>query len=1064
MPRRQAPTGADKAGGLSEFIRIRKDGSAVLTSKNEADNPSLVRFKDTGEPQGLTLTQPIEETHFSPYISGPGFPTQTRQATVPISEGKYEQRVPLVTGNTPPDASIQTRISPYILPPILEQVSSGTVGFDSGWRGITYGYAILARTGGYFLWTECAPLNVLFLNQGQGVRINWDVSISESIPYLVVGMTPAYSTQIAAANSSTVYIQAVIPTKPRIPAVTDVWGGHKRQWAMGFTSISNQTYITGTIPAPFTKVEGKGSDQWRPQLAVSFQTLFGRSLSSNVEVKDYKKNRVYWWPSYIPPQAVAWWPEYVDSEGNWRTFNKQPLGPSVSLKTNLPDKLSAHEALEWDRNIEDNQSGIPGPDSALGNVSALGPSLPGVGTYSVRLTRHGVDTLTDQVQETTVGPQASISLTSGNILKVRTPASSNNLFENPQGTIEGNDANLTPDGWARGYPVGVSYDNLAGDGVQRMFDTSGSSADVSVLFTPPAYLQAKPPSVMGLTIDTDITTGRIDVEVYQVDTSAVVTSTTIRNITSTGAHRVKVRLSSTGSNTMQTSDSQYANVVYVPTVRDVYLRVRHIGSTGAGVRNLISRVSNAGAFLGKAFPGKRVSIDPNTLQPSKYRYASLDTEPPTEAYPSYGYTMTIINPYDFRRALNTNGVTPIEGNMIEFFGPYGSPTVSAYFMGGMQFAVKPNEGRVVSVYLFWAGVNNPATPLKVITKNDQGQILRDLGGFYTGVTGDSRSMAGADANGWVRGQKSFITQEGEVTVELISGGVGDGLFRVMGFQMEFGSVATQWTDDYIQQGSLVNTFDMAIPGVPSEAGELETLAPITRVTNFGADVTHVHDSNGVPITSHTTVARSRYYDDSEYSVWTTEPESLSVPEDGQGYVQLGTVISTNDIEETPVLHNHFLEFERNPKGSMNGKVTGSLCRSDGSEFDGTAQVYNFPSPRAQRPITTTEYANRTRGFSVMGETTTWLRGLGIECYTESTAREIMSLVGEGFGDDEEENDLFASTFTAWIQGKIFRIRILELDLAPNRDTYMPIEGMENEGRWIYMAEDVEAEVVDEDDM
>lgn len=1065
MPRRQAPTGGDKAAGIQEFVRIRGNGDAVLTSKNESDNPSFTRFKTTGEPDGMTLNTPIEETHFSPYVLGPGQTVQTRQATVPLQEGVWEARQPLVVGNTPPDPAAQSRVSSYALPPILEAVVNTRVGYEAGWRGITYGYAILARGGGNtYLWTDCAPLTTLNLAQGQGFRINWGINISEAITFLVIGMTPAYVTEIEAANSTTVYVQEFISTRPRIPAVTDMYGPFKTGATMSFLSSGNKTFITGTLAKPSTSTSSGGRSKWKPQLAYSFETAFGRSLSSTVNVKSNEKKRVTWWPPSIPPQATAWYPEYVDSEGNWRAFVKWPLNTRADLKDNVPEKTAETRKIEWDRNTDDNKSGVDGPDSALSSVTAIGASTPTDGIFRVRLTKSGVDTLTGREEESPTSPEAATAVSPGFILKVTPQGSSQNLFENAEALRVTNAASKTPDAWTRANPAGVTYDDIATDGIQTFTDTSASISVEDVITSPGAWLVSKPDAVIGGTVTLTRTTGQVDVLVYQYNTDGTSTTFTVRSLNASGTYRIKVRLSATGTSAAQANDYAYGRVVYNAGVQSVHLLIRHNG-TASGVRNMTSSIRNFGAFLGKAFPRKRSPVDPVRLTESKYRYASLDTEPPTQPYIGYGYNMVVINPANDQRPYNTDGVSLVPGNMIEYFASYGTPTTTAYFLSDFKFSVKPGEQRSISAYLYWEGVDNAATPLKLVERNAQGEIVADHGGFSTAtdITGDSRD-AGGDAHGWIRAQMAIITGDDTVTIEMSSGGVGDGFFRVMGIQNEVGAQATEFVDDYYPQGSLISTFDMSIPGVPTNTRELATLAPITRIIGIGSEVTHEFNPSGDALTSHLTLARARYHDDTEYGPWTEDPEQLFVFGEGNYYVQVATVLATSDLDYSPVLHNHYIDFERNPIGSNNGVVTGSFCRADGSEFDGTAQVYNFPSPREQRTITTATLASGRQDFGTLGEAVTWLRGLGIECYTESTAREIMQLVGEGIGDTEDDNDQFASTFTAWIQGKIYRIRILDLALTANRESYMPIEDMEYEGRFLFNAEDVEAEIIDEDDM
>ena len=1061
MPRRIAQSAPEKAASITENLRIRGDGDAVLTGKNEADNPGIDRFGQNGVPEGMVLSSPLEETGTGVYIKGPGQTVMTEQGSFGLSDGQWEQRFPLIVGSSLPSLGNTGRVSAYAAPALLEAVDASNAGLTGGWHGVTYAHAIEARTAGTLLITQIAPLYVLEIPQGNGLRINWDISISEQITHIVIGLTPPYATEEEAVNSSEVWLQQVVSTRPRIPALTDVWGPYNRTRRLSFLSVSNETGINGIPPAPKTSSTSSTLPAWTPKLAYSLWTVMGQSLSSAIASKNLEMQKVTWWPPTTPAQATSWQPEYLDSEGNWRAMSRRDFSVKASLSTNDPSLIDAKNKLQVSRNAV-NTTEIEGPDSALSLVSPIGQTLPPPGDFEVRLTRIGIDPTTGRTEQSPAGPIAKITLLENEILRIRPPSSNGNFMPNSEATQLSNTGNI-PEGWERPAVTGVAFEDDV-PGIQTIIDVSGEVSSTEVSRSPWARVNPTEKSVMALELDmADYVGGRVDVILRERNSSGTPTDFVVGTYSTDDPQKFIIRLSPSGtSHAQDATNPYYANVVLAPDTTDVRLVLRNNGASAAGARSLTYSLYNLGIFLGHAVPHKRVPVDPVSHAPSPYRNASLAEEDPATPYPGSGYTMTILEAPDSMRAVGDDG-NPIPGNIIEYYGPPGTPVTSAFFMGGMRLAVKPEEQRTVSTYLYWNGVSSPSVPFRALVKNRNGEVVGDPGVFnFSGqesLTGDSWDNAGAGENGYVRGSVTFIVPADGAYVEISSGGVGDGLFRVMGFQFEHGSQPTAFNDDYAIIGSIVSTFDMSIPGVPQ--GELETFTDIMEITGIAADVTHIIDDNGIPITSHSVQARIKPYDAADYGPWTSNPEELEIPKYGYATVQLGTILSTSDINQTPVLHSHYVEFMRVPRGSENGNVVGSFCRADGTEFDGTALVYDVPVIKPEKPIFVEDLANNRQGFAIMGDTIKWLRGFGIECALESTAREIMELLGEGLeSDDEDQND--ASTFTLWIQRKNLQVRILDMDIKPtSREAYDPILGMEEEGRWVFAATGLEGEVIDE---
>lgn len=453
--------------------------------------------------------------------------------------------------------------------------------------------------------------------------------------------------------------------------------------------------------------------------------------------------------------------------------------------------------------------------------------------------------------------------------------------------------------------------------------------------------------------------------------------------------------------------------------------------------------------------------------------SSPPVEPPAAPYPTFGYSTVVINPPEDQRAIMTpaEGLDPIAyvpGNMVEYYGPKGMPVTPTFFLGGMKSPVKQEERWTDSFYFFWRGVTQPATPLKAVLKNKQHVVIADLGTFegMSGVTGDSADEPDADANGYVRRSLTVIVplgnpllvnplddlEHGAAYIEIIPGGVGDGLFRIMGGQHERGEAMTPFSIEHEEEGSLITTFDMGVPGVPQ--GELPQHAKVKWYVDMDAEVTEAM-VNGEVVSSYLVEAAVKTYASGSYSSFTTDLEALEVPSDTGYNLRLRTTLSTEDITVTPEMNSHFIDFEREYEM---GAGFGALCRSDGTEFDGTVRVFDFPPTRNQKPIISEEYADRTKGFGVMGESTRYARGFGIECYLNSTAEEIVELIGE-FGSDEFDDE-DASAFLIEIFDTRYLARILDMEIVPvTRESHRPIPGMEADGGWILQATGIEAEIL-----
>lgn len=767
---------------------------------------------------------------------------------------------------------------------------------------------------------------------------------------------------------------------------------------------------------------------------------------------------VQWEPEYMAPEVVSWTPVFeAANPGTKVTMPKKKKGEKAEVPSNDPAKVeepTTPAKTKPAKTKEKDDSGIDPPDSELSDVSAVEATVPPDGKYTFRLTKLTVDPDDGEEDQSPMGPPTRVFVTGGFYPKVSLPRDYGNWIKNPEVAARKNDAAKSPEDWERPAAAGVT---LLDDepGAPTWNDQTGSVTDQDLERTTPVACSDKPTLSLRRVIEvSDYASGAVVWILRQNLSNGTFTETVLEKVITAGEHDiVKV---------VAAAAVPKKDVAWNALVSTYQLIVRAVGGTTTvpapdpGPRHFKVKLKHAGGHKGRHHPHKR------RRKRHHGRGGDHDTppvvSPPTEEpalpYPTFGYVTVVENPPDAQRAVLVDSPRSyVPGNVVEYYGPEGMPVNSTFFMSGMKQPVKPGEFWTASVHFFWRGVDQAATPLKAVLKDRQGRVIADLGGFegVTNVLGDSEDQPDADANGYVRRKLVVAVPTGSQAayVELVSGGVGDGLWRIMGHQRERGQTMTAWTDDHSPSGSLVSTFELKIAGVPT--GVLSDLAKVKRFAEIGAEITH-HESG---TTSHLTEARVMPTP-AGWSAWTTDPAEL--PIDGlneDALIQVKTTMFTTNVDYTPELHSHFADFERDLLPGF-----GVLCRADGTEFDGSATVYGFPPVAPEKPILEETYADNTGGFGVMGKTRNWARGFGVEFYLDPTAEEFMAAQGEEESEEKDQLEDDASVFVAEWRGRRYRLRVLSAAVLPeNREAHVPIPGQENDGRWNLRAEAIEAEVM-----
>lgn len=242
MPRRTVHTGIDMGASISDNLFIDFEGNARLASKNQMQNPLLNEFTSTGELKGWTLDRPPEEVGYSAY-GAPLGTAPTKQATHDLTTPFHSQNEVFIKGASPPDASHQAAVPPYIYPPQVELIAvSGGVGFLEGWWPLSFRFVNAVGA------TELGPITVVHLDNGQGLQIGLPDSVPQGTYMVQVGMIGPYATENDALNVPSMYIQTWWFTSPRLPSIGYLLGPYITRYPAYFHI--NSTYLPPPPPPP----------------------------------------------------------------------------------------------------------------------------------------------------------------------------------------------------------------------------------------------------------------------------------------------------------------------------------------------------------------------------------------------------------------------------------------------------------------------------------------------------------------------------------------------------------------------------------------------------------------------------------------------------------------------------------------------------------------------------------------------------------------------------------------------------------------------------------------------
>ncbi|WP_273845387.1 phage head spike fiber domain-containing protein [Rubrobacter calidifluminis] len=417
--------------------------------------------------------------------------------------------------------------------------------------------------------------------------------------------------------------------------------------------------------------------------------------------------------------------------------------------------------------------------------------------------------------------------------------------------------------------------------------------------------------------------------------------------------------------------------------------------TGVGTANGRLRV-----YLAKQDNKRRLVFDQSSLDWSTFQ--ATDVRVGLDAFTSQN--ATAVFKYDHITIADdgSEAWTDLPGRMFEYYGPPGTPLYNGYGFFCDHVPVQELTTYCFSFYLWYRGVNTPASPLGFTVHDAEGNVIKRVSSPADGITG---------RRGWHRRWVSFTTPEGAAYINFGGyGGCADGLIRVMAPQLELGDRPTSYTNENATSGSLTMAYDLRVPSIPSTS----SLARYNLVSRFRR-AGYIGETEGgiTDITVQYASCPKMEPDDGSPPAWTPWYDSLEDVPVGEGFMIKAT-LTTLDATKSPELRDLFLDFIR---------PYGVLCRADGSEYPGGALPVDLPPAKNTPIITQTLSATNKPGVNAFGEKARLISGWGVQMFTDEGVEQFY----EDLGEQVAENPAHASTVIVEDLGMRQRILIWDAD-------------------------------------
>ena len=924
-----AENGPGFALARKENVAVDIFGRARLASKNLMPDPRLEAFEPSGEMRYWPhLEAPPAASGRNVYTADPADPLQnrfTRQngSTIRRDGSSYYQRLALVNGAPLPPLKSAYGV-PQARPFYLCPVSLSNSGYPAGPYRRSYAWALRSSWG--WLLTGPAPAISFTAAEDQST----EQPLPKEAPEGVDGI--AILDSFVNGDESALFVQGIVDIRDHIPESVPMNGPPRySRRAPSSAGATNNTYIgaLGRYVGPQVRLAYSSyqSIQWTDALVSwKFRTRFGWSasqLTTHIEHRYVEKNRIYEIrPVYIPSLAEAWILQVQGPDGGWLDANYGTAGGELRKDQWAPYVVADSQKLDaehlgygqrgaaggsaehgWTLDSAERRSvdetGIPDPDQALEAPLVFGRARINPGRKVVRITDVYQGDDGSEYEGPPSAPQAiTLGDQQGLLVDFREKAEEGNVL--PNGDYEDR-LNGVPRRFSFPTARGAGLSVSAAESVVNFDDSTRRTVNEDVFASDPFEIVIASGAVYtfraGIVLDR-ATSGRARLLVSFLDAAGA----------NLGARNVIIAGGAAGlslsSFTCGSPGSAGVDVEYPAGTRQMRFSYTLLGDAASGARNLAGRFVHVGVFRGGAAPRKAAEDAENPVP---------ELEPERTPYPSGSYMRVV------KRPSWTQG----KGNGFEYYGSGTTPLRRRYFASGLRLPVEPNQVYCVQASYYHEGLAAGSELLPISIRNAAGEVV--VGSSPTpivgAVSGNSSGSAGAI------GVTVVGTGPDAAYIQVEPSTLGSGLARAWGFQYEYGTIPTAWTDDVASSGILAAAFDTRTPGVDDAIAAAEIFAH-KGFTRAGA-VADLPPGTTAPVfyrgRNRTTEPLSNYYADLSLMPAFRYIEVEARPTADANAVAAG---------ESPEITGLFAEAA--PPRAV-------LLRPDGSEYPGGVLVEGMPA-------------------------------------------------------------------------------------------------------------------------
>ncbi|MGF1472221.1 MAG: hypothetical protein ACFB50_10835 [Rubrobacteraceae bacterium] len=949
MPRYAAESGTALA--LARKVNIALDifGVARLASLNLIPDPTLSDFEPDGSLRYWPrLEAPPNPTGRNVYIREPGgaqnLYTRQNDSPLPREQASYKQSVALIHGAPMPPVS-----SPYKLPaaetPTLYADELTNSGYAAGDYLRSFCWAVRAGSSARQGWllTGAAPPVTFTAVEGQETEQPLPQEVPEGVDGIAIVDSEPDGTFERLFVQKIVQIGDFAPEKVGIdgplrlgrmaPEKVDLTGG-----AANEALSPNQTYIGRYERYPGPRVRKRHSHltlQYTDALiSWRFRTQRGWSASQGTTRARHryieKRRRFEARPHSIPSLGRGWVLQIQGPDGGWNDAHYGTAGDelnkgqwgwwTVADPQKVPDKgqrgpnsSKSHTgySLEGSERTKVDQTGVPDPDEALEAPLVFGQARISTGKKVVRVT----DVYTREDGSTFEGPpSAPVEITLGAnealVVDFRELAEEGNAI--PNGELEEQEPEPGSAGQQKPRRTSFNFASSASLIVNALrsvvdFDdaTNRTTDEDLVEFDRFSISDALEYTLRGGVNISTHSGGAAEVRVAFDNASNVeIGSQTLVNVSSAVKQISQLRLGPVGSglDVEIPAGAKYARLV-----------CRLLGSSGA--RSLIGRFIHLGLFRGLCAPRKR---PPPEEEPEEPDTTVPEEEPEEEPYPTSSYMRVVENP----------SWAEGKGNGFEYYGTPRAILDRRYFASGLQVPVEGNRVYCLQAGYFYEGIEDGSEALPVVIRNAQGEVVEQPttedqpAPLLPGISGDGDSSEAPSGVAYT----VIETPSDAAYIEIEESTLGSGLLRAWGFQLEYGTVPTAWTNDVAASGLIGAAFDTRTPGVAQRFAGM--FAP--RLLAGGAVYDEEYEDGTVP--DVTLQYRGRASEGDTWSAW--HADITTMPR--YRYIEVEATLNrhASDPAISPEVSALFAEAE---------SASPVLLRADGSEYPGGVLVNELPA-------------------------------------------------------------------------------------------------------------------------